>query len=200
LVATKSKLQLAGLTGTNASGKGEAARILEHHGYRYRSLSDVVRDEASRQGMPPSRENLIVLANQLRRQNGPGVMAARTVPMLSAGLYVVDSIRHPEEVNILKRADEFILIAIDAPIEIRFQRAQARGRDESSGTLEEFRKIENRERTEETNVQQLDATFRLADHVIVNDKSLSELEEELLRVLKLHKFPTQSKKLPTDVG
>jgi hypothetical protein len=53
--------------------------------------------------------------------------------------------------------------------------------------------MEDRERTTERNVQQLDATFDLADHVVVNDKSLAELERELLEILALRGFPAHSK-------
>lgn len=186
----KSDLRIVGLTGKNASGKGEASEILKRHGYRYRSLSDVVREEARLKNLPPSRENLIELATKLRRKNGPGVLAARTIPLLQAGNHVIDSIRHPEEIHILRNAGHFILIGTDAPIELRFARARKRGRDESAGTLEEFRAVEDRERTEEPLAQQLDVSLSMADHVLMNDQGLGELEEELVRILKLHSFPT----------
>jgi dephospho-CoA kinase len=200
LVATKSDIRIAGLTGRNASGKGEAARILRKLGYQYRSLSDIVREEAAARQLPSSRENLIAIANELRRRDGPGVLAARTVPLLAPGNHVIDSIRHPAEVEILRHAGALLLIAVDAPIELRFARARGRGRDESAGTLDEFRTMEDRERTRETNAQQLDATFELADHVVVNDKDLKDFERELLRVLSLGGFPTHSKNSATDPG
>jgi dephospho-CoA kinase len=193
LVTTRSDLRIAGLTGRNASGKGEAARILTGLGYQYRSLSDIVRREAAIRQVDPSRENLIAIANELRRREGPGVLAAQTAPLLDSGLHVIDSIRHPAEVKILRNAGTLFLIAIDAPIELRFRRAGLRGRNESAATLEEFRAIEDRERTNETNAQQLDATFDLADEVVVNDGKIEDLERKILVALRKAGFPPHSK-------
>ena len=50
---------LIGLTGHNASGKGEVAKYLESKSFYYCSLSDVIRDEIRRRGQSPSRDNMI---------------------------------------------------------------------------------------------------------------------------------------------
>ncbi|MFH1262275.1 MAG: AAA family ATPase [Pseudomonadota bacterium] len=196
----RSNLRIVGLTGRNASGKGEAAAILKRLGYLYRSLSDMVREEASRRGLDLARENLITVANDLRRKEGPGVFAARTVPLLGRGCHVIDSIRHPEEVRILRKAGSFFLIAVDAPVELRFERARKRGRNESAGSLTEFIRMENLERTNETNAQQLDATFVFADCVIANTGTVQELETAILTALRDRRFPLHSKNDLTEVG
>jgi dephospho-CoA kinase len=72
-----------GLTGPNASGKGEVARILAARGFTLHSLSDVVREEATRRGLDHSRENLILTGTALRQQRGEGALAERILPMLS---------------------------------------------------------------------------------------------------------------------
>jgi len=71
------------------------------------------------------------------------------------------------------------LLAVDAPVEIRFERAKKRGRDESASTLEEFIEQENREKGSGGNNQQLDRCLVLAEVTIINDGSLEELRQKL---------------------
>src|SRR2546427_18681 len=70
---------VVGLTGPNASGKGEAATFLASQGFSVRSLSDVVRDEATRRGLDHSRDNLIRVGVEMRARHGPGALARRVL-------------------------------------------------------------------------------------------------------------------------
>ena len=91
-----------GLTGPNAAGKGEVAAWLVSRGYTYHSLSDVLREELERRSLPPTRENLIAVGNELRAAEGAGALVARIGARLT-GSDVVDSIRNPSEVEALRR-------------------------------------------------------------------------------------------------
>ena len=94
------------------------------------SLSDVIREEAVRQGKPVTRETLIELGNKLRREGGAGVLAERIFPRLDPEKnYVIDSIRHPAEVQVLRRRRDFFLFHIQAPQRLRFERLRQRGRE-----------------------------------------------------------------------
>jgi dephospho-CoA kinase len=111
------------------------------------------------------------------------------VPLLRDGNYVIDSIRNPEEIRILRQAGRFLLIGVDAPIELRFQRAKARGRVENAGTVEEFRKLEERELSAHSSAQQLDLCLAQADVVVINDSSVGRLRKKIERVLSERSFP-----------
>ena len=165
---------LIGLTGTNGAGKGEAAAYLRNKGYACLSLSDALREELAARGLPASRDNLIAVGNELRARFGPDVLALRTMVKV-LGPTVIDSIRNPSEVEYLRRQEGFILIAVDAPIEIRFARAQARGRDESAATLDEFRAKEAVEMDGSETGQQLARCMAMADRSIQNDGTIEEL-------------------------
>src|SRR3989338_1290539 len=109
---------IIGLTGANASGKGEAAGYLKSKGFEYYSLSDILREEAKARGIELSRENLIKLGNELRTKNRPSILADLVIKNIKAkGNYVIDSIRNPFEVKALRKLSGFILIGIDAPVE-----------------------------------------------------------------------------------
>ncbi len=173
--------RLIGLTGTNGAGKGETAAYFMAQGYAYVSLSDVIRDKLKEDGLEATRDNLIRKGNDLRRDGGPDVLA-RLVMAKIAGKAVIDSIRNPREVAFLRTQPGFILLAIDAPAELRFERVRKRGRNESAGTLEDFIRKEAEEDGADPGAQQIRATMRLADRTITNDGALDELR------LKLEEF------------
>ncbi|HMA54902.1 MAG TPA: hypothetical protein VKT17_10590, partial [Acidobacteriota bacterium] len=85
-------------------------------------------------------------------------------------------------VDFLRRQDGFVLLAIDAPVAVRFARVAARGRDESAADLEAFRKKEDEERAGGTRSQQLEACMAAADRLIINDGTLAEFHRRLEEV------------------
>lgn len=169
---------IIGLTGTNSAGKGEALAFFVSRGYAAFSLSDIIRDELRRQGKTVTRDNMIRTGNLLRRQGGPDVLARRAMDRV-AGATVIDSIRNPREIEYFRARSRFTLLAIDAPIEIRYRRALARGRDESASGLEEFRAKEAEEHSAEETGQQLQTCMEMADHIVVNDGSLEDFHTRL---------------------
>ena len=173
---------IIGLTGKNASGKGEVADYLKTKGFVYYSLSDELREEAKKRNLELSRDNLTNLGNELREKFGPNYLAQQInnkIKQQTSQNFVVDSIRSPYEAQELMKNKEFILVGIDAPIELRFQRLQERNRVGDAKTLEEFKQQEEKENIENENNQQLDATFKLANKVINNDGNLEELHKKV---------------------
>jgi len=177
-----------GLTGPNASGKSEVANYIKSKGFIYHSLSDILREEAKKQGIEPLRENLIKLGNDLRRKNGPSFLADRLISRLSKKEnYVVDSIRNPAEVEVLREINNFILIGIDAPLEKRFERSLKRKRPGDAETLKNFIEKEGKENNKNLENQQLKTCLQMADVTIVNDSSMERLYKKIDEILKENK-------------
>jgi dephospho-CoA kinase len=177
----KTPPRLIGLTGTNGAGKGEAAAFFAAKGYAYFSLSDILREELGTRGETASRDNLIRTGNELRERFGPDVLARRTMAKVG-GPAVIDSIRNTHEVAYLRLQPGFLLLAVDAPVEVRFARVAARGRDESAADLESFRKKEAQERLGGATAQQLEACMAAADRLILNDGTIPDLHRKLEEV------------------
>lgn len=167
-----------GLTGTNSAGKGETAAFFMARGYGYRSLSDVIRDRLRAEGLEASRDNLIRRGNELRREGGPDILARLAMADIRPPC-VIDSIRNTMEIAYLKTRPGFILLALEAPVALRFERAALRGRNESAATLEDFVRKEDEERGSAPESQQLDACIALADAVVVNDGTIADLHRKL---------------------
>jgi dephospho-CoA kinase len=178
----KKEPKLIGLTGTNCAGKGEVAAFFEKKGYTYFSLSDLIREELRKAGREESRDNLIEMGNELREKNGYDILA-RLVMKKVKGRSVIDSIRHPQEVEYLRKQKDFILLAVDAPVDLRYERAKKRGREESASTLEEFKKKEAEEMTDKAQGQQLHNCLKMADFLVINDGSLEDLHRKLEELL-----------------
>lgn len=177
----KTPPRLIGLTGTNGAGKGEAAAFFAAKGYAPFSLSDVIREELKARGEAVTRDNLIRTGNELRERSGPDILARRTMAKVS-GPAVIDSLRNMHEVAFLRRQAGFVLLAVDAPIEMRFVRVSVRGRDESAADLEAFRNKEAQEREGGAAAQQLVACMAAADRLIVNDGTIPDLHRKLEEV------------------
>ncbi len=172
------RYRLIGLTGSNGAGKGAAAEFFMSRGYARLSLSDVLRDELLRAGVPETRDALIAKGNELRRTFGPDVLARRTLAKI-AGPTVIDSIRNPAEVAVLREQPGFILLAFDAPAGVRFRRVSLRGRNESAATLEAFLDKEEEEKSGDPAAQQLHTCLALADRTIINDGTIEDLHRRL---------------------
>jgi dCMP deaminase len=170
-----------GVAGLNGSGKTEVVRFFERRSFFPISLSDVIREDLARDGLEPTREQMIERGRSLRALSGPGVLAQHAIERLPTDRHhVIDSIRHPAEVEVLRAAGAFTLVWIEADARARFERSRQRGREGDGGTFERFEELEARELSSELESgQQLLAVRELADRTIVNAGSLQELEAEL---------------------
>lgn len=169
------------MTGRNAAGKGAAAKFLESKGFYYYSLSDVIREEVRKAGLELTREQLIETGRELRDTKGLDVLAREILNRIEVDKnYVVDSFRHPAEVETFRGQPGFRLIAVEADPEIRFKRIKQRGRENDPVTFEEFRSVEEQEiASQEDKGQQLRACEQLADFRVTNDGSLEELQGQV---------------------
>ncbi|HZD10909.1 MAG TPA: AAA family ATPase [Candidatus Binatia bacterium] len=139
-------VRFVGVTGLPGAGKGAFIDLLRpllaESGIatRYFSLSDELRAEARRRGLPVERPILRSIANELRREQGSGVLSTllvrkirrdlRDLPVVDGLVVIVDAIRNPEEVRVLRRELEpkFTLVAVEAPLEILVNRIASRAR------------------------------------------------------------------------
>jgi dCMP deaminase len=176
---------IIGVSGKNASGKGEIARYLCEKGFEFHSLSDVIRKDLSRTGDDVSRTNLITRGIELRTRFGPSILADRIIVRLKSDQnIIVDSIRHSAEVEAFRKINGFTMVWVEAGDDIRFKRIRARKREGDPRTLDEFREIEEREISGESEFhQQLQECRELADRIIENNGTIEEINEKVDRLI-----------------
>lgn len=178
------KKMIIGLTGTLSSGKGAVAEFLKKKGFIYLSLSDELRILAKSMGIELTRTNLQDLGNKMRAEKGKGYLAELIVEKINSNKYekvVVDGIRNPGEVNVLKKLQNFYLVAVDAPSDVRFDRISKRGRENDPKYWDEFVMVDNRDRGigELAHGQAVEECMKMANYFINNNAGIKELEENV---------------------
>lgn len=137
---------LVGLSGTNGSGKDTVGHMLaERHGFLFVSVSDLIREEARKRGLPVTREVLRTISAEWRREFGLGVLVDRAIEKWkqSGDQYkgvVACPMRNTGEAQHLKDLGGY-LIWVDADPKVRYARITSgdRGRaGEDDKTFEQF--------------------------------------------------------------
>jgi len=167
-----------GLVGPMGSGKGTIAKYLQGKGFKYASLSDRIREELKRRGKQETRENLQDVADDLRKKKGSAVLAEMTVEKLKGKeKLVIDSIRNPGEISLLKKHFNIVIIAVTASRRKRFELLKGRRRKGDVQTWEEFLEKDKREfdKSADSHQIQIAKCIDMADYKIENEGTKKEL-------------------------
>ena len=178
------KVLIIGITGTHASGKDTVSDyICKKYNIKSYSTSDEIRQENALRGLDNSRLNMFTVGNELREKFGTGELAKRVLRRAKETMAVSSGIRNIGEIEYFKDHSYFYLIAVDAPIEMRYERAMNRDRVGDGRTLEDFRAGEEKEMNAGIAGQQLLPCMRVADYFILNDATKEHLRERTDEVL-----------------
>ena len=179
-----------GVTGFFCSGKDTMAEVLEARGFAHVSLSDMIREELRERGIEITIPNLTEVGNELRREQGPGVLGERALARIDSSRdWVVTSIRHPAEVEALRKNPDFVMVFVDAPQRLRFERSLGRAREGDPITFEEFAAEEERQMSAQAGdpaAQALAACREMANERIENDSTLEEFIDRINHLLARH--------------
>jgi len=128
-------MRVIGTVGLPGSGKGEFANVAREMGLPVVTMGDVVRAETRARGLDPADYHGEV-AQAMREEDGPLAIAERSLPMIRDRLeehdtVVVDGLRSGDEAERFTEAfgDDFLLVSITAPDELRAERLDLRARD-----------------------------------------------------------------------
>jgi dephospho-CoA kinase len=177
--------KIIGLSGTNGSGKDTVGHMLaERHGYLFVSISDFLRDEARKRGLPVTREVLRTISAEWRREFGLGVLVDRAVELWKSfgGKYVgvvACPMRNTGEAQHLKDLGGLV-IWVNADPKVRYDRIRNanRGRaGEDDKTFEQFLAEEQNEMHRQTGADE--ATLNVAAVKALADVSLENNDSDL---------------------
>jgi len=171
------------LTGMPGAGKSTAAEVAERMGFTAFRMGDDVRLEAEKRNIPPTDENLGAIMLQLRQAGGIVAIAIlckkRIEKDQKSKLVVIDGIRNVNEFLEFRKLGSAVLVSIHTTPERRFKFLQSRGRSDSPQSFQSF---ESRDRRELT--VGIGEAIALADEIIVNSGSETELKEKSSRLFK----------------
>jgi dephospho-CoA kinase len=138
---------IIGITGTLGSGKGMVAEYLtKKHNFTYYSVRNFFAQEVLRRGKMANRDTIAEVASELRAEHGETYALGQLMSQqaLTGNNVVIESIRTKAEAEYLK-AQGALLWAIDADLQIRYQRTLKRDASVEHVSLESFVEQEKKE-------------------------------------------------------
>lgn len=177
---------IIGISGSIAAGKETLTEFLRKKGFIYIETRKILEEELEKRNLELTRENLQNIGDELRKREGVGVLMKRILDKIDIKKnYIIDSIRNSGEVDFLRKAvKDFVLIGIDAPQKLRFERIMKRGKPGDPKTWKDFLKMDERDFFDKTNPmgQQTGKCIKIADFVIINDGSLEDSMKKIEKV------------------
>lgn len=176
---------MIGVCGTVAAGKETLTSFFREKGFVYFETRRIIIEELKKLGLEASRKNMQDWADQQRAKHGVGALMEIMLERANKDKTkncMFDSLRNDGEADFLKKnCDNFVLIGVDAPREIRFKRAVARAKPSDPVILEEFLKMDERDLHDAGNPlgQQTQKLLDMADFVIINDKDLESARKQV---------------------
>jgi dephospho-CoA kinase len=179
---------IVGITGTLGAGKGTIVEYLVNEcGFKHYSVREYIGKEIKRRGKEVNRDTLVEVANDLRAKNSPSFITDELckIALSNDENAVIESIRTPGEIASLRKAKNFILLAIDAPAEIRYKRIVLRQSETDQVSYKTFIQNEQREmNSTDPNKQNLSECIRQAEFLLNNSGTREELYAQLDMILK----------------
>lgn len=170
------------VTGMPGSGKTLVAKCLAQKLGLYVNMGDVVRARASEAGIEPTAENLMRLAQELRRAYGSDVVAREVIKAVSSydGVVVVDGVRNVDEVRAFSGVAPTLIVAVHSSPKTRYSRLRVRGRSDDPETYVEFQRRDMKELE-----LGIGSVIALADVIVVNEgREPSSICEEALEKVR----------------
>ncbi len=187
------RMKLIGIAGTNGSGKDTVGQLLaSKHSFLFVSVTEMLREECRKRGLPVERENLRMISAEWRRDGGLGVLVDRAVEVFNRGGnghqgLAVASLRNPGENDRVHELGGKVLW-IDADPRVRYDRIQSVNRGRSEEDAKSFRQFLAEEEAEmypsgDAATLSMSGVKALCDVTIVNEGSTEELEKQIAALI-----------------
>ena len=175
--------KIIAVIGMCGSGKSEAVKFYEQHGYNKVYFGGVVMDEIKRLGLEVNEANERMTRENLRKEFGMGAMAVKSLlkieEFFKTGNVVIESLYSWDEFKIVKDkfGDSFKLLTIFTTKSLRYERLAKR-------PFRPLTKGEARSR-DYSEIEKLDkgGPIAFADYLVINDGTLDELNRKLFKYL-----------------
>jgi len=176
---------IIGITGTHGAGKGTVTEYLaREYGFVCFSVSEFLAEEAVRRNMKPDRVARRNIANEYRAQGPMALMEAAytavdhtTKRLVLEPQYTVDEVHYIQGLG-------GVVIALDADLKTRYERVYVRGSAKDDVSFEDFKMSQEQEmQSDDPNKNNLADAMNAADIHLMNNGSITELEQSIERSL-----------------
>jgi len=162
------------IVGMPGAGKGLVSEPARSRGIPVLVCGDVIREETEKRGMSLTPENMGRVMLDIRRQEGPAVVAERLIPKIASStspVAVVEGVRSMDEVDALRTSHTVAIVAVHASPRTRCDRLISRGRSDDPKNWEEFVERDSRELS-----VGIGNVIALAEEMLVNEASIDDLK------------------------
>lgn len=174
--------EVIGIVGTIAAGKDTAGdHISDAFNIPSFQISSVLKEICAKNGVIPSRDNLIALGTQLAADHGDGYLAEYILKQMPQRA-VITGMRQLGQIAVLEFSSNLTLLSIDAGSSIRFDRTRKNDMLGEAKSLEEFVAREIAENSA-PNAQRLFEVMDLAKFHLTNENSVEDLYAQLDLIL-----------------
>lgn len=151
--STSTSAKIIGVAGTFGSGKDTLCdHLVEKYNYLHIATRDIVKEFALKKYGSVERPVLYKMANEIREAYGAGILSQLAIfsytKISDSKKYrgvCISGLRTLKEAEAIK-AEGGIIIFVDAPAKMRYERTKLRARDsETKSSFEEFKKREKDE-------------------------------------------------------
>lgn len=178
---------IIGITGTLGAGKGTIVDYLKKKGFKHYSVRAFVVEEIKKQGLPVIRDNMVIVANDLRQQFGPSYIVETLYERAQKeGVNcIIESIRTTGEIEGLHKKGRFYLLAVDAQPKLRYERIRKRNDVQSDKvSFDKFMEDEKKESVSDNpGKQNLVKCIQMADYKLDNSGTRRELYKQVDKAL-----------------
>lgn len=192
VIMKESNKIIIGIVGEMGSGKSTVSKIIQdEYGASKYKFSDILREILELLHLPLSRLNLIDLFLILAERFGEDVLARpilKAIEKDSHDFIVIEGIRRPADISLLKPLPNFHLLGIMSDEQSRFQRIihRTENSDDTTKTFSEFQK--DQERKTETLITSM---INNSSHQIINNGTIEELRIKVKNLIE-KEIKTQS--------
>jgi dephospho-CoA kinase len=171
--------KIIAVIGMCGSGKSEAVKFFEQHGYKKVYFGGVVMEEMKRLGLEVNEANERMTRENLRKEFGMSAMAVKSLNKIEAfykdSNVVIESLYSWDEFKILKEkfGDSFKLLTIYTTKALRYERLAKRSfrpLTEDEAQLRDYSEIEKLDKG---------GPIAFTDYTVINDSALEKLNKQL---------------------
>lgn len=175
--------KIIALVGMCGSGKSEAAAVIEQAGYVKVHFGAITIEEIRKRGLEVDEKNERAVREELRKIHGMAAYAILSLPKIEDALktsnVLIDGLYSWSEYKVIKKkfGDRLLVVALFSTAKER--KARMKIRKIRPLTEDE---VDSRDCSEIENLEK-GGPIAIADHTIVNDKTIEDLKEKVRRLL-----------------
>jgi len=174
---------IIGITGTIGAGKGTIVEyLINKMNFVHYSVRGYLIKEIKKRNMDVNRDSMVLVANDLRKKHNPAYIIENLyIEALQNGQNaIIESIRTPGEIELLRTKTNFYLLAIDADPILRYNRIFQRQSETDNISFETFTDNEIREmNSNDPTKQNLSVCIQKADFILYNNSTLEALYKQI---------------------